>query len=400
MAKTKTKSSKKTRRKESAPASLASVLQNIVKHEHQSQQSTNIDALVAKASSQLQEESNPQQALKTITSALTKNPISLPALELAGEINVELGDIPTAIQCFTTATQLDPEGTASGAEKFLWLAQLCEEGGEVAIGWYERAVGVLRAADGTGIVQEMGKEKLCSALCGMAEIYMTDLCMKLDAESRCETYITEALLVCPSSPEALSTLASIRISQSKPDDARAALSRSLEVWKDLEPDDDKIPAYPSRMSFTRLLMECEMYEEAVDVLEGLQEEDDQNVDLWYLGGWCLFLIGARLKAKEATGGLKVPGASADSNGGQLEGEEEDWRDTWAAAREWLWNCEKLYKAFEWEDEGIKEHASELLGNISQELGEAKPGEQEGADEEGGEWEDEDDEDGDEEMKDL
>ncbi|KAK6356452.1 hypothetical protein TWF718_000811 [Orbilia javanica] len=388
MAKTKTKTSKKTRRKD-APASLASVLQNIAKHQESS--TNNIDALISKASSELTEEADPQKALRTITSALSKNPTSLKALELAGEINIELEDVDTAIRCFGTAVELDPEGQSSGAEKFLWLAQICVEGGEVAIGWYEKAVGYLRRVVSAGGGSQDGeeKEKLCSALCGMAEIYMTDLCMKPDAESRCETYITEALLVSPSSPEALSTLASIRISQSKPDDARAALARSLEVWNNLELGDDKIPAYPFRLSFTRLLIECEMYEEAMDVLEGLQQEDDQMVDLWYIGGWCLFLIGAKLKEKE--GKLQI------TNGEDAE----DWRDTLAAAREWLWNCEKLYKAFEWEDEGIKEHASELLVNIAKEIGDAKPEDREDAgdddDEEGdGEWEDDDD---DEEMKD-
>ncbi|KAF3929165.1 hypothetical protein AA313_de0201453 [Arthrobotrys entomopaga] len=398
MAKTKTKTSKKARRKESTPASLASVLQNIAKHdEHHT--TTNIDNLISKASLLLQEHSDPDQALKVITLALSKNPTNLQALELAGEINIELQDIPTAIRCFTTATNLDPDGAASGAEKFLWLAQICEEGNEVAIMWYERAVKVLREKASQGDTDDEVKEKLCSALCGMAELYMTDLCMQPDAESRCETYITEALLVHPSSPEALSTLASFRISQSKPDDARAALTRSLEVWKDLEAGDENIPPYPFRMSFTRLLMECGMYEETMDVLEGLQEEDDQVVDLWYLGGWCLFLIGDKLKKKQQEEGVK--GSTSNNINGQDEEEEEDWRDTWAAAREWLWNCEKLYKAFEWDDEGIKEHASELLGNISAELGEAKPDEEEKEDEDGdGEgWEDFEDEDGDEEMKD-
>ncbi|KAF3935102.1 hypothetical protein ABW19_dt0210332 [Dactylella cylindrospora] len=393
MAKSKTKSSKKARRKENTSATLASVLQNIAKHE---QQSANIDALIDQASSLLQEQSNPRQALRVITQALAKNPTSLPALELAGEINVELDDAPTAIKCFTKATELDPDGKLSGAEKFLWLAQVCLEGGEVALRWYGRAVEYLRAevASGTGTAedQEQFKEKLCSALCGMAELFMTDLCMEPEAESRCETYVTEALLVRPSSPEALATLASIRISQSKPNDARAALSRSLDVWKDLELGDDRIPPYPARMSFTRLLIECEMYEEAMEVLEGLQQEDDQSVDLWYHGGWCLFLIGGQLKK-----GIVPQKASANGNGVE---ELEDWRDTWGAAREWLWNCEKLYKAFDWQDQGIAEHASELLRDINGELGEAKPDDGNQDDEEGEDWEEFDgDGDEDEEMKD-
>lgn len=216
--------------------------------------------------------------------------------------------------------------------------------------------------------------------------------MTPDAEARCETYVTEALLVHPSSPEALSTLASIRISQSKLDDARAALARSYDGWKDLDLDDPRIPPYPTRLSFTRLLIECEMYEECMDVLEGLQQEDDQSVDLWYLGGWCLFLIGKK---------LKQAASSLHPTSGNNDDDVEDWRDTWAAAREWIWNCEKLYKAFEWEDEGIAEHASELLRDIAKELGDAKPGDVKFEDADGEvDWEDADeDDDDDDEMKD-
>ncbi|EWC48421.1 hypothetical protein DRE_02190 [Drechslerella stenobrocha 248] len=425
--KTKTKSSKKARRKDAPGATLASVLQNIAQHEHSP--AANIDALVARATSLLHEHADPQQALATITRALAKNPVSLPALELAGEINVELEDTATAIRCFTAATELDPDGKSSGAEKFLWLAELCDEGGDVAVRWYQRAVEFLRAhvAEAKGDDKQAAEQKLCSALCGIAELYMTDLWYVPDsvqpvtypslptkfdyaditdapanthpnnsmhpaAESNCETHITEALLVSPSSPEALSTLASLRISQSKPSDARAALTRSLDAWQHLPPTSPQIPAYPARMSFTRLLIECDMHEEAMDVLEGLQAEDDQSVDLWYLGGWCLFLIGAGLKE----------GAGVGAVAGAAGAEVEDWRDTWAAAREWLWNCEKLYRAFEWQDVGIAEHASELLARISVEIGEAKPEDAEEKDGDdgddgevdGGEWEDDDD---DEEM---
>lgn len=57
---------------------------------------------------------------------------------------------------------------------------------------------------------------------------------------------------------------------------------------------------------------------------------------------------------------------------------------------------------EWEDEGIAEHASELLFNINKELGEAKPEEGDEDEEvEAADWEDvEGDSDDDEEMKDT
>ena len=76
-------------------------------------------------------------------------------------------------------------------EKFLWLAQLSEEGGEESVRWFERGVEVLRREIGDleerlGGVKGVGREeieealeekrrKIAGALCGIVEVYMTDL---------------------------------------------------------------------------------------------------------------------------------------------------------------------------------------------------------------------------------
>lgn len=149
--------------------------------------------LVTKASEFLHVESSPDKALELVTRALQINPEFLPAIELAGEIYVELGDTALGLQAFEKAVALDPVGLledegGSGPEKFLCMAQLCEEGGEVAVRWYERGVEVLRRF--IGILEGSRAEdvarrnrfkerslhaQLCSALCAMTEIYMTDL---------------------------------------------------------------------------------------------------------------------------------------------------------------------------------------------------------------------------------
>lgn len=161
-----------------------------------------------------------------------------------------------------------------------------------------------------------------------------------DAESRCEKYVTEALLACPDSPEALQTLASIRISQIRLDDASAALSRSYKIWKDLEVDDSQLPPYPLRLTFTRLLIECEMYDEAMEVLERLQEEDDQVVDLWYLGGWCLFQMGQKMKDQDTAGTIGTSNGKMTDDGDEAD-DEESWQELWKSSREWLHNCERV-----------------------------------------------------------
>lgn len=121
---------------------------------------------------------------KSISASLS---VSLSALNLLAEIHLELGDADTARSYFLQAVNLDPEGEVpedegGGAEKFLWLAQLCEEGGEESVRWFERGAAVLRRDiateenkdKGTEKVEEK-KKKLAGVLCGIIEVYMTDL---------------------------------------------------------------------------------------------------------------------------------------------------------------------------------------------------------------------------------
>ncbi|KAL1958616.1 hypothetical protein VTO42DRAFT_4213 [Malbranchea cinnamomea] len=311
----------------------------------------------------------PDAALELVERALKlsseNSPNALIGLNLSGEVHVELGNIPEARQYFTRAVQLDPEGTipdsqGGGPEKFLWLAQLSEEGGKDSVAWFERGVAALRriiqSLEESGAQQnaealEERKAQMAQALCSVVEIYMTDLSWEEDAESRCEALVTEALMVAPDSPECLQTLASVRISQLRHDDARAALSRSMELWKDLPPEHPKVPAFASRISLARLLMEVQMEAEALGVLERMILEDDHSVETWYLGGWCQYLLGR--KAQESP--------SRDAS------QEEQIQSTLLASRGWLKQSIKLYDIVDYEDEKLKEHALELIEELEQEL---------------------------------
>lgn len=111
----------------------------------------------------------------------------LKSLSILAEINLELGDADAARCYFLKAVTLDPHGEISedeggGVEKFLWLAQLCEEGGEESVRWFQRGAEILRreiaaleAAGMKGDGAEDKKRKLVGALCGIVEVYMTDL---------------------------------------------------------------------------------------------------------------------------------------------------------------------------------------------------------------------------------
>jgi len=311
----------------------------------------------------------------------------LPALNLLGEINVELGDIEAARDYFVQAAQIDddgdvPEEKGGGADKFMWLAQLSEEGGADSVKWFEKGAQVLRA-DIEGLddaIDEQAQEqleekksKLATALCAIAEIYMTDLSWDDDkAEGICNKVMEEAIQLAPNNPETLQTLASVRISQSKRDEAKQYLSKSLGLWKDLPEESPDVPDFPVRISLARLLMEAEMEDEAIEVLERLIQEDDHSVEAWYLGGWCLHLLAER-QAGAANG------HSADST---------EHKEMLTRSRRWLLQCMKLYDLLEYEDEKLGEHATELIASLNKILGEPPEDEADASD-----WEDEDNDDG-------
>jgi tetratricopeptide (TPR) repeat protein len=312
---------------------------------------------------------------------------ALPALNLLGEIHVELGDIESARQYFLQAASIDEDGAlgedvGSGAEKFLWLAQLSEEGGQDSVDWFEKGAISLRIyiqalldrkkldAEAEAMLEEK-RRKLAVALCGVVEVYMTDLSWEEDAEQKCEALVTEATMVAPGFAEPWQTLANVRISQSRLEDASAALKRILDLWKDLPPENTVVPDFPTRVSLARLLMEADMDGEAIEVLERLVGEDDSSVEVWYLGGWGLYIMGEKQKNDEA----KVENGDRDG---------ESWKVSWISSRQWLTHSLRLFDQQDYEDVRLGEHAKELLSTINAELGgEAVNGEED-------EWEDEGD----------
>ncbi|KAL7914630.1 hypothetical protein GGI35DRAFT_153104 [Trichoderma velutinum] len=362
----------------------------------------NLSKLIADAETQY-EVGNLDEAIALASKALELTgeggDFELKALNLLGVLNVEDGEVEEARDYFLRAIKLDEEGVldekiGGGPEKFLFLAQLSEEGGQDSVQWFERGASALRKQIQTlndvanktpeqqAALEEM-QSKLGGVLCAVAEVYMTDLSWETDAEQRCEALITEAMLIAPSYPETWQTVANVRISQERLDEARTALKRSLELWQDLPPEHPSVPEFPTRVSLARLLMETEMQEQALSVLERLVTDDDSSVEVWYLGGWCLYVAGEKLRE-----------AKPQQNG--TEGTIEEWKATWGYSRKWLTQSLKLYELQEYEDDRLGEHAVELLQSINKELGEPPEGEDE---EEWSGISDDEDEDDDEEMQD-
>ncbi|KAI7287429.1 hypothetical protein KC345_g504 [Hortaea werneckii] len=368
----------------------------------------------------LVEQSQPEDALrqaKKLWSQCQNGLVTeqLPALNLLGEISVELGDVDGAKQYFEQAVVLDPEGKVpeamgGGAEKFLWLAQLCEEGGKASVQWFEKGAAALQGEiealetgnmpgmdeEGMLMLRVEKKRKLANALCGIVEVYMTDLSWEDDAEARCEALVTQAMTVeDETSPEVLQTLASVRLSQERKEDAQSALTRSLATWRHLDPEDPAIPDFANRIALSRLLMEAEMEKDAMFVLQRLVTDDDQSVEAWYLGGWCQNLIAEKLTAAGLS--TDTPANGAD--------EENELLIALKGSRNWLKMALRLYDLLEYEDDRLYEHAKELVVALDRDLGPEAKDAGAGEEDEWEEWDgidedqDQDQEDEDEEMKD-
>ena len=177
----------------------------------------------------------------------------------------------------------------------------------------------------------------------------------------------------PASATTLQTLASIRLSQSRLDDARLALREGLSRWQDLPPEHPGVPDFAMRISLARLLMESELHDEALGVLERLIELDDESVEAWYLGGWCHWLLSSQQEGRER--------GEQEPDGTLLVAQQHR-----SAGRDWLRNCLRLYNLQGYEDERLKEHALELVEHLGKQLAGADP-----EDLEEDEWVDEDEE---------
>lgn len=237
---------------------------------------------------QLLELSEPQECITLIEPVVRGDPTNLEAIQLIAEAYLENGNPQNAYECLIKASELDPTGEKGGPEKFLSLGQL--EGSRPGLEWYEKGLAGLRSmASSTNATNGPNAttipQKISDALCGMVEIWMTDLCMEPEAESTCEKLITEALLVSDQIPESWSVLGSIRISQQRNDDAKEALDKSWQLYLNRDIGVEDLPAL---IRLAQNMTEMEMLEHVIEVTTVVMRIDDQIIDVYYLNGLAHF----------------------------------------------------------------------------------------------------------------
>ncbi|XP_078109177.1 uncharacterized protein LOC144519705 isoform X1 [Sander vitreus] len=310
--------------------------------------------------------------------ALDVDSTNLLALDMQGHICSELGDTQKAKGAFLRAVELSPD---VGHSKYMYLGQI--HTGQEAVDYYTKGIQVLlsaldkqaqttQAQAGAAAPPDEDTElptakDVCVAYCSMAEIYLTDLCMEEGAADKCKDFIERALQYRHDNPEALQLMASYLFSTERNQEGKEYLLKSVALWlpaqkqsaasSSTEEDmQNEIPPYESRVTTAKLLIESEEFETAVDVLEGLLEEDDEVVQVWYLSGWVCYLQFEKAKEQQESEGREV-----------MEEDTEEWKALKEAGRSYLTNAKKLYSKLRCDDQPMLEHVDQLLGDLGGEL---------------------------------
>ncbi|SCV68444.1 BQ2448_565 [Microbotryum intermedium] len=315
------------------------------------------------------------------------------AFEILATVELELGEVHVARQHFLSSLSLSKTLPNPSPAPHLYLAQLSSPLDSLqhfsqALEIIQTKLIELQSPRPEGMTDEEVEEErselkrsASKALVGMTELYLTDLCFESDAEARCEQYLAQAAQIDPTDPEVFQTLASVRLSQQRPLEASEAATQSWSLWRNLDADSASYPSSSSRLALAQLLLELQRFGDALDVLQRLEMEDDEDPEVWYLSGWSWWLLGSS----------REESAKKGDEAGTIEGDEpvESQEECWSEARLCFENYLKLdEKDSSGSDPEQLKHVKELLAKLFQSGIVASAGqEEEGVDE----WVEDDDE---------
>jgi len=227
-------------------------------------------------------------AIKTLERNIKKYPNETSFLDLYGDLNIQIGDIDKAREMLLKSIEMAP---TSGASKYMNLGQIT--GGAEAMKCYQRGIEILNEEknqlmlnNGDENVIKNYNNNIISALCSIAELYMTDECEEENAEEECEKVLMEAVKIDDKNYEVLQLVGSFKISQNKKDEAINYLMQSRENWN----LNDDGPPPEVKINFVKLLLELEQFEVSSQIIEELIEENDSDSELWYLYAFSLSTI--------------------------------------------------------------------------------------------------------------
>ncbi|EER06052.1 hypothetical protein, conserved [Perkinsus marinus ATCC 50983] len=246
--------------------------------------------------------------LKYMDKAFQKDPNNPDVLDFYGEVLLEYSneDVEKAVQLFKRSVELAP---AINGSKYFYLGQLSE--GSDSLQYFMKAAQILenelQDAEVEGEeVRSVVEARLISAMCAIGELYMTDMCDEADAEENCKKYLEGAVSRAPQSVEALSGLAVYYKVIQDFDKTKELCKRALEIIRSVgEEDPESLPPMPIRLQLAKTLTDIDASDEAIEVLHQLLDEDENEVEVWYV------LACAHMTAAAAAAALKGDAEATD-----------------------------------------------------------------------------------------
>ena len=271
------------------------------------------DEIISQARAFL-ETSQPEKALDLLYPYIESQIDSIPYLSILGETYLENNELEKAYQILTRGCELDPNAN-EGFEKFLYLGQII--GGQDGINYINIAINKLQSLllleeeeENDSTKKSFFINKLNLAIFAEIEIWMTDLCMEPEAESKCNELIDYSLqLDDNNNPESYSLLSSIRISQQRTQEAIEALLKSWELFKlkktkleemanttktdqsqpqSLEVNDsfeigmEYVELIQPLITLSRYAIELEQYDIAIQISNNVQDINENILDSYYI----------------------------------------------------------------------------------------------------------------------
>lgn len=183
------------------------------------------DDFVAKGNDALAD-FQPELAAQFFRRALNVRPEDTNIMDALADSLIQCGDKISAAQLLQLSTAKEPNANPF---KWCYLAQL--QYGNESLLTYQKAIEILSQSNEIDVA--LRNKQIAKSYCSIAELYLTDLCLEVDAESFCENSIMKSLEFDPDNLDATQTLASFRLSQSRPQDAatiiEAVYNRGLKL---------------------------------------------------------------------------------------------------------------------------------------------------------------------------
>lgn len=128
------------------------------------------------------------------------------------------------------------------------------------------------------------------------------LCDLPQAEQTCEHSFAEALKIDPDNIDAKQGLAQLRILRGRDSEANKLLQSVVQKLNELQEKvqantflqnmdrmtSEELPSQEFRYKTCDLLVQLKKFKPAIQILELLVQEDDENLNVWYLLAFCLF----------------------------------------------------------------------------------------------------------------